>query len=85
MIHDIDISDLCHGQVTPNPQTLNREPSTLNRQSTALNPNPNPQNLDISDCHGQVTTPESSKGSPKVNFPLEAVVFKSGERVLTRF
>ena len=25
-------------------------------------------------------TPESQKGSPKVNFPFKAVVFKSGER-----
>ena len=30
------------------------------------------------------TTPESLKGSPKVNFPLKALVFKSGKRVLTR-
>jgi len=31
------------------------------------------------------TTPESSKGSPKVNFLIEAVVFKAQKRVLTRF
>ena len=31
------------------------------------------------------TTPESKKGSPEVNPPLKAVVFKSGYRVLTRF
>ena len=31
------------------------------------------------------STPESSKGSPKVNFPLKAVVFNGGERVRTRF
>ena len=31
------------------------------------------------------TTPESSKGSAKVNFAIKAVVVKSGERALTRF
>ena len=30
------------------------------------------------------TTPESSKGPPKINFSLKAVVFKSGKRVLPR-
>ena len=32
-----------------------------------------------------ITTPESQKGSPKVNFPLKAVVFKSGNRNPLRF
>jgi len=31
------------------------------------------------------TTPESKKGSPKVNFPFKAMLFKSGERAYARF
>ena len=31
------------------------------------------------------TTPESWKGSSKVNFPTKAIVFKSGERGYPRF
>jgi len=31
------------------------------------------------------TTPESKRGSPKVNFPLTTKVFKSGDRLLRRF
>ena len=31
------------------------------------------------------TTPESRRGSPKVNFPLKVVVFKSENRLLSRF
>ena len=33
----------------------------------------------------EVTTPESQRVSPKVIFPLKAVVFKSGNRLLSRF
>jgi len=36
-------------------------------------------------CGSGITTPESKKGSPKVNFPVERVVFKSGERAYVRF
>ena len=35
--------------------------------------------------YGTYTTPESKKESPKVNFSLKAVVFKCGNRLLSRF